>query len=77
MLGVPCGFPETVYVQITRFERMPLDELAAGLDLLAHQNAEHVVGRRGVFHGYLQERAILGMSVVSRRAPRRPFHRGL
>ena len=37
---------------------MLLDELAAGLDLVAHEDAEEVVGGAGVVHGDLQERAV-------------------
>jgi hypothetical protein len=55
------------HVQIPRFQGVLLDELAAGLDLVAHQNAEEVVGGAGVFHGDLQPACGWpGSSVVSR-----------
>src|ERR1043166_976600 len=34
-----------------RFLRVLLDELAAGLDVLAHQDAEHPIGGGGVLQG--------------------------
>ena len=37
-----------LHVQIPHFQRVLLDELAAGFDLVAHQDAEQVVGRAGV-----------------------------
>ncbi len=39
---------------------MFLDELAAGLDLVAHEDAEKIVGCPGIVHGDPQERAVGG-----------------
>ena len=33
----------------------------AGLDVVAHERGEHVVGDRGVLHRHLQQRARLGV----------------
>ncbi len=41
------------YVQIADFEGVFFDELAAGFDFVAHENAEEVVGGAGVFHADL------------------------
>ena len=38
------------HIQIPHFQRVLLDELAAGFDLVAHQDAEEVVGGAGVVH---------------------------
>src|SRR5688500_15799584 len=43
-------------VEVTNVERVLLDELATGLDLIAHEHAEELVGTDGVAHAYLQER---------------------
>ena len=40
---------------------MLLDELAAGFDLVAHEDAEEVVGAADVFHADLQQRAVGGV----------------
>ena len=40
---------------------MLLDEFAAGFDLVAHQDAEEIVGAADVFHGDLQQRAVGGV----------------
>ena len=41
-------------VQVFDVERVFLDEFAAGLDVVAHQDAEHLVGRGAVLHRDLQ-----------------------
>ena len=37
---------------------MLLDEVAAGLDFVAHEDAEHVVGGAGVLHGHFDKGAV-------------------
>src|SRR5207245_1699329 len=55
-----------VVVDVLDFQGVLLDELAARLDLLAHQGAEHFVGLEGVFEVDLQERPLVR---VERRFP--------
>jgi hypothetical protein len=54
----PCPLPEgegrELHIQIPRLQRVFLDELAAGFDLVAHEDAEEVVGRTDVLHCHLQ-----------------------
>jgi hypothetical protein len=42
------------HIQIPYIQRVLLDELAAGLDLVAHQDPEEIVRGAGVFHLYLK-----------------------
>ena len=49
------------HIQIPHIERVLLDEFAAGFDLVAHEDAEEVVGCADVFHADLQERAVGGV----------------
>ena len=49
------------HIQIPHFQRVLLDEFAAGFDLVAHEDAEEVVGGADVFHADLQERAVGGV----------------
>src|SRR5262249_52278789 len=55
-----------VVVDILDLQRMLLDKFAAGLDLLAHQDAEHLIHLEGVVELHLEERTLLG---VERRLP--------
>lgn len=41
----------TLHVQILHFQRVFLDELSSRFHFIAHQNAEQVIGGRGVVHG--------------------------
>src|SRR3990167_8034384 len=58
--------PLALNVQIGDVQRVVLDELAAGLDLVAHQAAEEIVGLVGLAHPDLEERALLR---IERRLP--------
>ena len=40
---------------------MLLDKLSPGFDVVAHEDAEEFVGAAGVFHFYLQQRAVGGI----------------
>src|SRR4030095_5051262 len=46
-------------VQVHDVQRVLLDEIAAGLDGIAHEDSEYLVGAYGIFHGDLEERARL------------------
>ena len=47
-----------LHVEIPHFEGVLFDELAAGLDVVAHESAEHVVCAGDVVHFDLEERTI-------------------
>ena len=64
-------------VEVFRFQRVLLDELATRLDLVAHQNTEHLVGRSGVLHRDLQAACGWPDRALCRAALRRPFRQGL
>src|SRR4051812_3317417 len=49
------------HIQIPHIQRVLLDEFAAGLDLVAHQDPEEIVGAADVFHADLQESAVGGV----------------
>ena len=49
------------HIQIPHIERVLLDEFAAGFDLVAHQDAEEIVGAADVVHADLQQRAVGGV----------------
>ena len=49
------------HIQIPYFQRVLLDELAAGFDFVAHEDPEEIVGGAGVFHGHLKKRAVRGV----------------
>src|SRR5262245_38573768 len=56
----------SVIIELLHLQRMLLNELAARLDLLAHQDAEHLIRLERVFLLYLEEGAA---SRVERRLP--------
>ena len=49
------------HIQIPNIQRVLLNELAAGFDLVAHEDAEEVVGGAGVVHADLEEGAVGGV----------------
>jgi len=53
--------PTPLHVQVPRFQGVLLDELAARLDLVAHQDAEQVVGGPRVVHADLKHRTLGGV----------------
>ena len=50
--------PDGLDVEVAHVERVVLDELAARLDLIAHQRREHLIGLRVVLGAHLQQRAV-------------------
>ena len=49
------GFwPTRLDVQVGHRQGVRLDERTAGLNDIAHQGAEHLIGRDGIFDGHLQ-----------------------
>jgi len=46
------------HIQIPRLQRVLLDKLPPRLDLVAHENAEDVIGGAGIVHSDLKQRAI-------------------
>ena len=57
-IGWRPKYYEALHIQIRHFQGVLLDELAAGLDLVAHQDSEQIVRGTGVFHLHLQQRAV-------------------
>ncbi len=57
--GVQNG--RALHIQILDFEGVFFDELAAGFDLVAHEDAEELVGGGDVVHRDLAERAVVGV----------------
>ena len=43
--------PYVLHIEVTDLQRVLFDEVAAGFDFVAHEDAEHVVGGAGVLHG--------------------------
>src|SRR5437762_13043743 len=55
------GVPYRLYIQVPHLQRVLFDEVAAGFDFVAHEDAEHVVGGAGVLHLNLDQRSVGGV----------------
>ena len=58
------GDSRGLHVQVPHVERVVLDELAARLDLIAHQRREHLVRLGVVLGAHLQQRPVAPGSIV-------------
>jgi len=56
----PATSNEQLHIEVLDVERIVFDELAAGLDLVAHQGREHQVGFRVIFRAHFEQGRNIG-----------------